>query len=257
MINTNSQNIFFRNAAISLLDVLQSNISVEQVDDDESEHIPVKFMFSAGNNEQFIKDFFSESSIYCNDNKAEGNYESLPFGIIHVLPTFQIQTKDLTNKFVRANYTDEKKDENKKKTMQGFSARLMALPVTITFKVEIRVSTLTQLFKVTESVIDTLYANIVAYFQFRGLRIQSQFRFPDTTEFKKQEQFDFGTADNYMHVSFNVEMETYFPCFDKKTKMNRENVITQFNKNLTEGTSNHTIGDKNGEFIDESFPTIE
>jgi len=243
MNKSNLDDIFVRSAMISLLEVLSTELYIEQTIKEKTEKHQVKFMVSAGNSEQFMKDFFLglPSNICPDVYKAEGNYETLPFGVIHIPPQIQIKTKDLTNKFIRAEYTAKETDENNKLKSVGYNARLMAIPITITFKIEIRVAQLNQLFKVLESVMDTFFQTRVKYFIFKGIRMAANLKFPEQMDIKKIEQFDFMTADNYTSLTFNVEMDTHYPSYDKSSTLKVNEKIERFNTSLN---SNIKINDQ-------------
>ena len=65
------------------------------------------------------------------------------------------------------------------------------------------------------------------YFQYRGMRIPALFVFPDQATNDKAYKFSY-TDNNKITISFQIEIETYFPSFDKTTEVYRGNVIDQF-----------------------------
>ena len=258
MIDSNYDDIFMRNATVTLIDLLHTELTFKTVEDGKIVENKVRFMFSASSQEQFMKDFFMGLPADCRvDGYAEGNYETLPLGVIHMPPKIQVQTKDLTNKFVRAAFVDTTVNEKGEKIPIGKNARLLALPIEISFSVEIRVANLNHLFKVLESVLETFFQNRVAFFQYRGMRIQSQFRFPESIDLKKAEQFDFTTTDNYISMTIPIVMETYFPVFDKHSMRNSTNVIQQFNVGMSRDSNNETLSGIVGKFVDQDHPSVE
>jgi hypothetical protein len=64
------------------------------------------------------------------------------------------------------------------------------------------------------------------YFQYRGIRIPALFVFPDQATNDKAYKFSY-TDNNKITITFQIEIETYFPSFDKTTEMFRGNVIDQ------------------------------
>jgi regulatory protein YycH of two-component signal transduction system YycFG len=198
-----------------------------------------------------MKDFFFNLPQDCNIALVEGNYERVPRGIV-TLNSFQVSTKDLTNKFIRGTYNKEVKDENGRKINEAHSARLFSIPLHITYSVEIRFDTMNEAFKLTDMILDTFYANRVYYFQYRGVRIPAQFRFPDSADINKNYKFDYNSApDNYASIKMAVVMETYFPSFDKTSDRKRTKVMTQ----AQSGTINADTGQPLtnwGPFVDQN-----
>ena len=78
----------------------------------------------------------------------------------------------------------------------------------------------------TEKLFDIFYSNRVMYFQYRGMRIPALFVFPDQATNDKTYKFSY-TDNNKITITFSIEVETYFPSFDKTTEMFRGNVIDQ------------------------------
>lgn len=257
MVNTNYDDIFLRNASLALMNRLSRELTFKTFENGQYVTNDVRFMFSAGNQEQFMKDFFMNLPSHCKvDGFAEGNYETLPFGVIHLPPKMQIQTKDMTNKFVRANFVETEISDNGHEVPVGYNARLFTLPLQIVFTVEIKVANLNHLFKVMESSMKTMFENRVEFFQYKGLRIQAQLRFPENTELKVLEQFDFTSTDKALSMTLQVIMETYFPVFDESSKMRASNVIEQFGTSII-GKQNDTESRVSGAFIDQDFPPSE
>lgn len=253
MNRSNYDDIFIRNVYVSLLEILTTELSIEQMIGDKIENHRVKFMVSAGNSEQFMKDFFSSiPENLCDVYKAEGNYETLPFGVLHVPPQVQVMVNELANKFERGKFTQKEFDANNKIIGVGYSSRLMVLPLNITFKIDIKVATLNQLFKVWESIIDSFFQTRTRNFMYKGNKIQVMFRFPDQIDAKKNEQFDFTTTDNTAMVSFSVVAETNYPSFDKFSLTKVDNTIERYNVATTNAATDEVIGDRNGTFIDEN-----
>lgn len=251
LIDVNTHDAFLRNATIALLDLLTTESSFQIVRNEQVEDVTVPYFYNFGNDEQFMKDFFFNLPPDCNIALVEGNYERVPRGIV-TLQSFQVSTKSLTNKFVRGTYSKETRDENDRKINEAHSARLFSIPLDITFSVEVRFDTMNEAFKLTDMFLDTFYANRVVYFQYKGIRIPAQFRFPDTEEINKNYKFDFNSApDNYASIKLSVVMETYFPSFDKASDRVRKKVITQ----VQSGTINAETGQPLtnwGPFIDQN-----
>ncbi len=250
--NENVHDIFLRNATLSILDLLNKQVSIELKRGGQVEQHEIPFFYNFGGDEGFMKDFFIDVPGDCKyPNHAEGNYEQLPRGIV-TLSSFSIKPSDNTNKFVRGSFNQELRDENDQKTLKAFSARLFTLPMLLTFNVKIESDNINKTFKIMEKIFDFYYKNQVRYFQFRGVRVPAQITFPDSAQFTKNYNFTYSDS-NIVSIALDLNMETYFPSFDDHSKMYKGNTIKQFN--LRETTGDGTVLDDS--WIDQNYPPAE
>jgi hypothetical protein len=251
--NENVQDIFLRNATLSMLDLLNRQVIIQLKRNDKIEDHEIPFFYNFGGDEGFMKDFFLELPTDCHyPNHAEGNYEQLPRGIL-TLSSFTIKPSDNTNKFVRGSFNEETRDENDQKSIKAFSARLFTLPMVLSYNIKIESDNINKTFKIMEKIFDFYYKNQVRYFQFRGVRIPAQVTFPDTAQFTKSYSFVYSDA-NTVSISLDINMETYFPSFDDHSKMYKGNTIKQFNIKEVTGNDNTTLNDS---WVDQDYPPAE
>jgi hypothetical protein len=251
--NKNVQDIFLRNATLSLLDILNRKIIIDLVRDGNIEKHEIPFFYNFSGGEGFMKDFFIEVPDGCKIPKlAEGNYDIVPRGII-TLDSFQIKSSDITNKFVRGTFLQQERNDNDQKENKAYSARLYCLPLMLKFKVKILCDNLNKTFKIMEKIIDMYYKNKVVYFQYRGVRIPGQFIFPDQEGFEKKYDFTYET-DQRVNISFTMDMETYFPSFDETTVFYKGNTIGQIELNQKIKDSGASLGTS---WIDVDHPPSE
>lgn len=251
LIDLNIHDAFLRNATISLLDLLTSESKFQIIRNECIEEVTVPYFYNFGNDEQFMRDFFFNLPSDCNIALTEGNYERIPRGIV-TLQSFQVSTRDLTNKFIRGTFNKEVKDQNERKINEAHSARLFSVPLHITFTVEVNFDTMNECLKLVDMFLDTFYANRVTYFQFKGLRIPAQFRFPDSDDINKTYKFDYTSApDNKPTLKLSVVMETYFPSFDKASDRLRKKVITQIQSGEINADTDQPLTNW-GPFIDQT-----
>lgn len=251
--NENVQDIFLRNATLSMLDLLNRQVVIQLKRAGKIEDHEIPFFYNFGGDEGFMKDFFLELPTDCKyPNHAEGNYEQLPRGIL-TLSSFTIKPSDNTNKFVRGSFNEETRDENDQKVIKAFSSRLFTLPMVLTYNVKIESDNINKTFKIMEKIFDFYYKNQVRYFQFRGVRVPAQITFPDTAQFTKSYSFVYSDA-NTVSISLDLNMETYFPSFDDHSKMYKGNTIKQFNIREVTGDDNTTLSDS---WVDQDYPPAE
>lgn len=254
LIDLNTHDIFFRNAIIAFLDLLNTESKFQIVRKEQLTDVAIPFFYNFGNDEQFMKDFFFNLPPDCNIPLAEGNYEKVPRGIV-TFNTFQVSTRDMVNKFVSGNYNREVRDSNNRKINEAHSANLMALPLNLTFKLEVRFDTLNEALKLAEMFLDNFYANRVNFFQYKGNRIPWQLRFPDSDDINKNYTFDYNTQPtNYYSLTLGVTMETYFPSFDKASDRKRKNVMTQINPVTINAQTGLPLSGNTSSWVDQTTP---
>lgn len=251
--NSNVQDIFFRNASLALLDLLNREVIIELERDGKITKHEIPFIYNFAADEGFMKDFFMELPTDCKyPNFAEGNYEVLPRGIVK-FKSFNVRTGDITNKFVRGSFNQETLGVNDEKTLKAFSSRLFVLPMTLRFNIEIESDNLNKMFKILERILDFYWKNQVRYFQFRGTRIPAQMTFPDSADILDKNEFTY-MDDQNIKTNLMIDMETYFPSFDDHSKLYKGNTIKHWNvRKGLEGESSRT-GDS---WVDEDYPPTE
>lgn len=251
--NKNTQDIFLRNASLAVLDILNRRIIIDLVREGVIEKHSVPFFYNLAGTGGFMQDFFIDIPDGCKyPEMAEGNYDVVPRGIV-TLTNFNIKSSDITNKFVRGTFTQEELDKNDQKVMKAYSSRLYSLPMDLKFDIKIKSDNLNKTFKIIEKIFDFYYKNEVVYFQYRGIRVPGQIRFPETMTQDKKYNFTYDT-DQYVNTSFSLDMETYYPSFDDSSTMYKGNKIDQFNVSKKISGSNTTISDA---FIDKDYPPTE
>jgi hypothetical protein len=251
--NENVDDIFMRNATLSLLDLLNREVVIDLKRKDRVEKFDIPFFYNFGGDEGFMKDFFMELPTDCKyPNFAEGNYDQMPRGIV-TLSGFSVKTQDFTNKFVRGTFTQEVRNNNDQKQLKAFSSRLFSLPMSLKYSVKIESDNLNKTFKIIEKIFDFYYKNQVRYFQFRGIRIPAQITFPDTADFQKNYNFSYSDSTT-VSITLNLDMETYFPTFDESSTFYKGNTISQFNLREQQEGSGATLDDS---WIDRDFPPSE
>lgn len=251
--NKNTQDIFLRNASLSVLDILNRRIVIDLVRDGKIEKHEVPFFYNKAGTGGFMHDFFVDIPDDCKyPEYAEGDYDIIPNGIV-TLENFNIRSGDITNKFVRGTFTQEELDKNDQKVMKAYSSRLYTLPMDLKFGIKIKSDNLNKTFKIMEKIFDFYYKNEVVYFQYRGIRIPGQIKFPETMTQDKKYNFTYD-QDQYITTQFSLEFETYYPSFDDSSTMYKGNTIHHFNiakKSKGDGT---TLSDA---WVDKDFPPTE
>lgn len=225
----NTDDIFLRNLSIALLDLLNSEMEFTLARGDHKESVKVPFYYNYGTDEGFLKDFYIGLPDNCKVPVPEGTYDTIPRGII-TINTFSVTSSDLTNKFVRGNFTETERGENDKNVLTGYSAQLFSLPMNVKFDIKIVSDNLNKTFKIAENMLKLNYANRVMYFQYGGIRVPAQFKFPEAETTDKQYKFTL-VDNNKINLSLSVDVETYLPSFEQTSKRKASNVMERINVN--------------------------
>jgi hypothetical protein len=223
----NTDDIFLRNLSISFLDLLNSNMNITIARNDTKEEFAVPFLYNYGTDEGFLRDFYIGLPDNCQIPVAEGTYDIVPRGII-TLSSFQVNSGDITNRFIRGQYTEVEKNAQDQNVLTGYSAQLYSLPLIIKFEVKMIASTINQAMKLAERMLDLNYSNRVMYFQYNGIRIPAAFHFPENETIDKKYQFTYAD-NNKLHVTLSVDVETYFPSFEQSSKRKSSNIMERIN----------------------------
>lgn len=229
----NTDDIFLRNLTIALLDLLNGEMVLSLSRDDHREEFSVPFVYNYGTDDGFLKDFYIGLPENCRISVAEGTYDVIPRGIV-TLSSFQVKSSDLTNKFVRGAFTQTERGPNDENILTGYSAQLFSLPLAVKFDVKIICDNLNKAFKIAESMLNINYSNRVVYFQYNGVRIPAQFQFPVSETIEKLYKFTLND-NNKITITLTVDVETYFPSFEKTSKRKASNVMERINVNRTTG----------------------
>lgn len=215
----NSDDSVIRHIIIGLLADLNNKLHFyRQVSNDERIMIDVPFYYSITGDDQFLRDQFlfataSGPNCYPDQGFADGNYDVVPRGVVN-LTALSIDSGKLVNKRTVGNYT--KMDENG--SMQGYVAEFEMLPITISLDVEILVSSTLDSFKITESIIKTLYKsnyfNVeVGHLNEGTYRISSYYAMPDDFTNERPLDFTFEDKEKYK-LTFPIELNSFIPSFD-------------------------------------------
>lgn len=231
--NTNTKDIFFRNALAGLLDYLNRNVKIEQVVEGVPGLHAIKFYYNFGQDEQFMKDFFVQLDHGCVlHQNAEGNFEIRPVGVIK-FNSFVIRSTEITNKFVRGTFVAENYTDNMEKQLKAYSAYLFRLPMTIKVSVDIQADNLGQSMRVMQAILSTIYKSNIMYFQFKGMRVPAEILMADNIDLEKKTEFTYDD-DQTAHAKFDFDINTNFPAFDEPSTIFKANIIKEFRLTLND-----------------------
>jgi hypothetical protein len=239
---TNIDDIYFRNAAISVIHYLHKNLKLEQIEHGESKFYQIPVFYNKAQDSQFMRDYFTQYADECSPVEyVEGDFDIEPFVIV-TLDSISVKTQEMTNKFVRGNYVVTENDKNGFPVRKGYSALLYTLPLELKFSLEIRCDDNIQSFRIIQSLLDEIFKNNILHFSFRNQRIRCNIGLDNNFTQEKKIQFTYNDEQSQM-VKSSIVMECYYPIFDESTALFKGNVIRNFRNyiHLTNGNKQNII----------------
>jgi hypothetical protein len=208
----NTDNVHTRAVIVGMVNLLNQKVQYQNIlSDTDVDEIVVPFYYNFGGDERFLQDYFLEWNDCVTPKMADGNYDPIPRGIV-TLTGNSINTSTLTNRFVRGTYVKEINGE-----LLTFNAYLNAIPLTMSFEVEITTDTSLDAFKIQQSILETFYKTQVFSVNFRGFRVPCQVGFSEDYNIEKTFEFSYG-EEQKVTFKASLEVETYYPVIDPKTE---------------------------------------
>ena len=247
----NFDDVFFRAAAVGLLNVLNNKISVwNRTGDKEYTTIPIPFFYDLTGDERFMQDFYLGDSLDdCIDLKmTEGNIDRIPRGAIR-LTNININTSSLTNRFERGEYRKENDDG----TLITHNAPLNNIQLDLSFECKITIDGELNALKIVQKMIEVFYRTQTFYFLFGGFTIKAQTGFPESGGLERT--FEHSYADDTIRtINFSLEVETYLPVIDESLDFLKSQRIESFYSPIDPDASfgQNTVG----AFKDPMYDTI-
>ena len=232
----NTDDVFLRAVIVGFLGVLDKKIVYkQQISETEVKYIEVPFRYNNSGDSRFMQDFFLFNND-CNTLVVDTNYDIIPRGMIN-LESFNIDSGNLTNKWVRGTYTKESAEGN----LETYSAMINPVPMSISFSCSLVVDSLIDSFKIVQEIIKQLYKTKIFHITYNGFRIGCRAKFSEDNKINKTFEYDYGSETNAT-IEFNIEVESYLPVVDESTERHNSNRISEFSPNLGmanfDGTSN-------------------
>ena len=207
----NNDDVLVRNIIAGLLDLLNNQISYIQTwSNEDREKVDIAWIYNLGSSgERFMQDYYTFFGAECGQpKKIDGNFDYMPRGVL-TLNSVDIINNNTTNRFVKGIYN---KEINGK--LETFSSYLYSIPLSLKLSCEMWVDSMITTLKIQQSIIETFFKTQTFYYYFRGLRLGAQVGFSDTIDIDKTISYSFD-AERKIKLTFNLEVETYQPVFDK------------------------------------------
>ena len=207
----NIDDVFNRVVIIGLLNLLNNEITYEQIyDDNVVETVQVPFMYDFGSSdERFAQDNYTFFGTNCfGKKKIDGKFDMFPRGALRYTGS-QIDNSNFTNRFVKGTYL---KNENGKLTT--YMSFLSSIPLTLNFECEMWMDNIISAFKIEQSIRDTFYKNRTFNVLFKGMKVGCRVGFPESHNIDKTTEYSFD-AERKIKMTFSLVVEAYQPTWDE------------------------------------------
>jgi hypothetical protein len=212
----NKDDSVIRHIIVGLLADLNNKVFYYiQRDQESRELVKIPFHYAITGSEAFLYDnFLQDPLLDPENNRAMGNYNKLPIGIVN-MTSMNVDSASLLNKYVRGTYVKEMPDQ----TVKSFISQFQMIPVTMNFDCTVKVDSNLDQFKIAEALIKTLYKNNqfnvdAGTLQDGTFRLASYYKFPEDQALERPMEFGF-TDEKVYTITFSIEMLSFIPSFEK------------------------------------------
>ena len=215
----NKDDVVLRYIIVAFLAELKSKIYYyNQIDEDTKKKIEIPFYYSITGNERFLLDNFLYDTTA--EGKAVGDYEVVPRGIVQ-LTGMAIQSSNLTNKFVRAQFVRELEGQ-----LKTFSLMTAFIPITLTMDTTIVCSNNLEMLKATEAIISRLYKSQTFQVDLGMFKVQASMQVPE--DYSQERLFEYTLNDKKeWKVTFSIEVQSFLPVFEHGIPLNEITLLVK------------------------------
>lgn len=206
----NFEDVFFRDLTVCVLDTLEGQVKWLNRFSTGDVHVDVPFYYSLTGDERFLLDSFQDD-IVSQNRFVELNTDLIPRG--HLTMTgFNIKSDEFANPNVWLRMVIENDVEIKK-----VLAKIRAVPITVNYDLVVTLSSEVDVFKCSQSIMDTLWLYRYMYFEHNFMNIDAIMIMPDTEQIEFQREKNM-QSDNNIKLTASFEVHTYYPAL-RKDKM--------------------------------------
>ena len=229
-IRYNNEGILIRGVLAGLLDIL-NHLEYNQVwgnSSEETEIISVPWWYNFSGDERFMQDFFTFYGSCLPPRPIDGNFSQIPLGIITYAGS-SIDAQRITSRYVQGRYVKEVDGK-----LESYVSFLYSLPLKVRIECEMQIDRQITALKIEQEIRETFYKTLTYYTYYKGMRVGCTVGFPEDIAIEKNIQYSF-ESNNPIKLTFQLEIETYQPVFDKTTEMKATTKIKGFNYDIQRG----------------------
>jgi len=227
----NMEDVFFRDLTACVLDTLEGQIRWINRFSSGDVYVEVPFYYSLTGDERYLLDTFADDVV--SENRfIELNTDIIPRGHI-TLTSFNINSDEFANPNVWLRMVVENEVEIRK-----VLAKVRAVPITVSYDLEILLSSEIDIFKCSQAVMDTLWLYKFMYFEHNFMNIDAVILMPDNSSIEIAREKNM-SSDNTIKMKVSFEVQTYYPAF-RKDRVNATGYPRTYGDGMTD-LNGHSI----------------
>ena len=227
----NMEDVFFRDLTACVLDTLEGQIRWINRFSSGDVYVEVPFYYSLTGDERYLLDTFADDVV--SENRfIELNTDIVPRGHI-TLTGFNINSDEFANPNVWLRMVVENEVEIRK-----VLAKVRAVPITVSYDLEIMLSSEIDIFKCSQAIMDTLWLYRFMYFEHNFMNIDAVILMPDNSSIEIAREKNM-SSDNTIKMKVSFEVQTYYPAF-RKDRVNASGYPRTYGDGMTD-LNGHTM----------------
>lgn len=211
----NYHDVFFRDMTVAFIKNFRQKIWWFNRFSDKTVLVTVPFYYSMTGDERFLLDAFTDDVV---DKRVELNTDIIPRGhttINSITPNFS----ELANPHTWIKSQIETDDETYR-----IVSKVMAIPITVSFDVEILVDSEIDAFKCLAKVLNTMQIYKFFEFQYKGIFIEAVLKMPEGQDLTIPREQNL-SSDSKKSVKYTVEVKTHYPVIDLNWDGNLDSLL--------------------------------
>lgn len=200
----NFENDFYRMVSVSLCRTLYGRINWINKFDDKKIRVVVPFYMPMGADARFVLDAYVDD---VTGKRITLNTDQIPRGIIKMT-----SVSSQSSEFANPNQYIAKKTLENGRLKRIFS-KVKAIPVLITYDVEVILMTVEDVNKFLMKIHDALFPYFFFNIDYYGIKIDATLELPDDKSFEIPEKSSLDEADRKKTVKFGLNVRSYYPVF--------------------------------------------
>jgi hypothetical protein len=204
----NYQDVFLRDLTICLLDTLEGRIQWTNRFTKGDVDVKVPIYYSLTGSEDFLLDSFQDD-VVSNNRFVDLNTDQIPRGHV-TLTNWTIRSDEFRNPNVWLKDVVEEGLEVKR-----MLRKVRAIPITATFELTVLLKTEIDVFKCSQSIMDSMWLYKFMFFEYNYMHIDAFMEMPDNNSIEISREKSL-KGDNEIKLNATIEVQTYYPSFDEE-----------------------------------------
>ncbi len=208
----NYDDSFFRDLTVCVLNTLEAQVRWVNKFSSGNVEVEVPFYYSMTGDERFLLDSFADD-IVSGDTSGNGRFVELNTDIIprgHITLTgFNIRSDEFANPNVWLRTIVENETE-----IKSILGRVRSIPVSVNYDLEILLASELDIFKCSQSIMDTLWLYKFMYFEHNSMNIDAVMLIPDSNSIELVREKNM-SSDNNIKLKVSFEVQSYYPAYRK------------------------------------------